>query len=378
MKKLLLFLMTLLMAALFSGCWDNAVIEENTIITTVGIDSREKDDHTFTLASVNSFDDKDSPNFITVKADIMSQALIKANNRTVNPVKSAKIQCIVFNREGAEQGYIPLAETHKIEEVSRFIPDYMVTVTTAREILDTLGKMGLQEKSLTYLNQLAMAGAKSGYCPDISSYDFNIDFLGEGPDPILPMLDVEDDKIYVKGTALFSGSKMVGELSADESIYLNLLKEKNSAFSYYVTFPVEDAAFDDAIFQTKRCNAEIAVKTQGDNIIIDINLNIKGVFDKFVWTSLSQVYDNKKISNHMKNYFNTHVKEIFTLLQSCYADPCNIRGALKQQDFSFYNTHDFNRVYNKATVNVSTDIQIINDPNPDIRRDIYGENVGSN
>lgn len=378
MKKSLLLLMTLVLTALFSGCWDNAVIEENTIITMVGIDSKEKDDHGFTLASVESFADKDKPSFITVRADIMSQALIKANNRAAHPLKSAKIQCIIFNREGAEQGYIPLAEIHKIEEVSRFIPDYMVTVTSAKDILDALGKMGLEEKSLTYLNQLVMAGAKSGYCPDISTYDFNIDFLSEGADPVLPLLDLEDDKIYVKGTALFSQGKMVGELGADESIYLNLLKEKNSTFSYYVTFPVEDTAFDDAVFQTKRCNAEIAVETQDDDLIININLDIRGVFDKFVWSYLEQVYDNEKIRKHMENYFNTHVKEVLTLLQSCYADPCNIRGFLKQEDFSFYNTHDFDRVYNKAKVNVSTDIQIINDPNPDIARDIYGENVGSN
>ncbi|MDO4542856.1 MAG: Ger(x)C family spore germination C-terminal domain-containing protein [Bacillota bacterium] len=354
---------------LFCGCWDNAVIEENTIVTLAGVDTQDKADHTFTLATVETFTD-DEPKFITVKADIMSEALVKANNRAANPVRSGKIQNIVFSREGAEQGYIPLVDIHKIEEVSRFLPDYLISTTTAAEIFEALGKMKLEEKSLTYLSHLVKTAADSGFCPDISSRDYNLDFINEGPDPVLPLLAADNGKIFVKGTALFAKEKMVGELPATESVFLNLLLQKKSAFSYYIHFPIEDAAFDTAVFQTKRCNAKIAASTKGDDVIIDINIKINGLFDKFIWSYLNRVYGAEKVEKHIESYFNTNVKSVFTVLQSCNCDPLDIRGSLKKNDFDFYNTHDFSKVYSKAKVNVSTELNIINDPNPDLNKAI--------
>ena len=374
LKKSICIAALLLLTLPLSGCWDNVVIEENTIITSIGIDETEpneepgKSPHKYIFVTVGSFNDKDKGDFTTVEADILSEALIKGNNRSVHPLRSAKLHSIVFNRQAAEHGYIPLVDTHKLEEVNRFLPDYMVSNTDALEIFNTLGKMGLQEKALTYLTDLVNGAAKSGYCPDISTYDFNLDFLSKGPDPMLPLLDIKNDTIFVKGTALFANDKMVGELTATESVFLNLIRNKKSSFSYYILFPLQDAAFDDAIFQTHKCNAKISTETQGDDLIINIDLEVNGYFDKFVWGHLQKMMSYEEINSYIKNYFNTNAKEVFTVLQSYKSDPCNVKGILKMNDYSFYNTRDFAKVYQKAKVNVNTDLDITNSPNPKVTK----------
>lgn len=365
-KKILFISSLLILLSTLTGCWDNIIIEENTIATSVAIDTQGKSNHQFTFVTVESFNNGDKGDFITVEADILSQALVKANNRVSRPLRSAKINTMIFSQAAAEQGYIPLADTHKIEEVNRFLPDYLVAENSAAEIYKTLAAKELKDKSLTYITDLVTAAAQSGYCPDISSYDYNLNFLSGGPDPMLPLLSIKDEDIYVKGTALFSEEKMTGSLNATESVFLQLLHNKNTAFYYYIVFPLEETSFDDCIFQTKRCNTSIAVRTIEDELYIDINLDIKGSFDRFVWAHLRKLFSREEIISYVADYFNKNTKETFTILQSCYSDPCNIKGKLKMTDFSFYNTHDFYRVYNKAKVTVTTDLNILNAPNPDI------------
>ena len=72
--------------------------------------------------------------------------------------------------------------------------------------------------------------------PDVPFYIFLNDTLESGIDGVLPLLDVDysgDTPLpYVCGTALFKDTVMVGSLTADETKYLLMAKEKVSNAVY--------------------------------------------------------------------------------------------------------------------------------------------------
>ncbi|MEG1867889.1 MAG: Ger(x)C family spore germination protein [Clostridiales bacterium] len=349
---------------IFCGCWDQEVFEENTIILGAGVEKNQDSTYHFTFVSGNNGNSEDALSINTTEAFLISEALNKTNNHATGALKSGKIQTIIFAEDVAREGYITKIDSHKIEEVNRFLSDYAVSETSPEQVFKTINLIKPGDEALSYLDDLLNNAAKSGFCPDVSYYDYDLDFLNSNIDPILPLIAAENNKIVVKGTALFKDKKMVAKLSAEESVFAMLAINKTSDFAYTIGTPYDLGGENKVIFQTNRCSSKVSTSIENNKLKLKVKVKINGFFDKIIWAELVEKVGYKKAHAITEQYFKRNIEQVFATVQSYETDPFNVQGMVNGYHHNFYETHDFREAYKNAKVTVETKVNIKNQENP--------------
>lgn len=94
----------------------------------------------------------------------------------------------------------------------------------------------------------------------------------EGREIVLPYLEIEDKKPKVTGLALFKGDKMVKRVDLQESMLINILKNKNS--KGYISLLSENS--QDYIDFYGKSSSKVKVSNQDKKLKYDIYVNMKG------------------------------------------------------------------------------------------------------
>lgn len=347
---------------LLCGCWDQQDFEENTILLSAGIE-KSQDAFIYTFVSECNSKNEKRMSVNTIKGRVLSEAIINGNKESGTPIKAGKLQTILITEDVAKNGFVKQVNNHKMEEVNRFLPDFIITECRPKEVYDTINNMKLGEQGLTYLDNLLKTAANSGYCPDIYRRDYNIDFLNQDSDPILPLISVERERPVVMGTAVFHNKKMVGKLSAEESVFLQLIVNKESHFAYTLPTPKSEKE-NPLVFQTNRCKSKIKTVPERDGIHIYITENINGFFDKYVWANLVETYGHDAMNTYLSHYFEKKTIDSLTLLQAMESDPLWIKKRIAAYYPDFAASHDMEESYANAKITVTAKINIKNSVNP--------------
>src|SRR5699024_1064372 len=149
-------------------------------------------------------------------------AMEDAENASVFKLAPGKNKITLFGREIAEQGIIPLLDT---EARDARIPDLMylaVSDTTAKETL-TINEKNIPVDIGQFLRELIENHTHDHNIPRKTLQDFLRIYYDIGQDNVLPLFELVDGIPKLESIAVFKGDQLVGELTNEEAVLINLM-----------------------------------------------------------------------------------------------------------------------------------------------------------
>ena len=172
------------------------------------------------------------------KGKTVKEALDDAGHASNYKLAPGKIRLTVFGKEMAEKGILPILDTASRDAR---IPDLMylsVSKTTAKELLSVK-----EDKIATdigkYLHELIDNQTDDHNIPRKTLQDFLRIYYDIGQDNVLPIFEIQDDIPKLSSLALFKGDQMVGELTHDEAILINLMDRTVKEQQLRLSLPLE-------------------------------------------------------------------------------------------------------------------------------------------
>lgn len=361
-KKFAAILIPFFAALLFSGCYDQQIFENTSIIIYAGAEKGTDENLLFSFAAAESTE-KDGSLLILSKEDqLMEHAIATLNNASDDPLKSGKIQNMIFSDELARDGIMQVKDANHLEPSNRFLADYAIVEGSPKTLLHILESQEKTNRTYGYLEELLENAANAGLCPNTLHHEFNIDFQTEGIDPILPMLHYDEEKnlVAVRGTALFQDDRLVDTLSTAESCYLSMMT--SSAKTIAVKLRDIQGEGKDCTLNISKCSRKMDLNTINDQLYIHIHLKMKSYFTVSNWAEISKT-KRSDIEKDTEKELEKQCTETFQKIQASGSDPLGVRSKTRGYFNDFYKSHDMDEIYKNAVVKIDIDNTIINQHN---------------
>lgn len=175
-------------------------------------------------------------------------------------------------------------------------------------------------------------------------------------DLYLPIIERSQDNYKIAGTALFSGSRMVGELDMDEAQTLALIRGADVG---YLAVPLSDGKMVAFQFQKIKSQTKIgpAVSNTG-TITFDVKIKIAGgVVESQPHREIS-MDEKQRIEKEAEMLTKKKIEDLLAKLQILNSDPVGFGGKYRIKYPRQWENIDWHQVYPAAKFNVETKFSV--------------------
>ena len=359
-KKIITLILTCCPLFFLCGCFDQQIFENTAIIIYAGAETTDEPDQLlFSIAAAES-DGKDGSLLILSKKDeLLESAIAGMNRESSNPLRSGKIQDILFSEELAKKGITTVSDVNHLDPANRFLADYVVVQGSPKEMLKVLEVMEKKNNSYGYLEQLLENASDAGLCPNTLHQEFDIYFQTEGIDPILPLVSYDKEKEYIKieGTALFRDDKMVDSLSIAESRYLSIIMSSADIISVKMDDLHKEG--HDLTLNIIEGFRHADVEIINDELYVTFHIRTRSYFSVGNWAEISEASRND-IETEIENKLEHRCLEVYKILQESGCDPTGVTAKVRGKFNEFYRSHDMNEVFTNAHVTFDINNTLVN------------------
>ena len=381
MKKILILLLPLL---LLSGCYNYQEMNDLGIITATEID-KENDEYKITVQVVNPKKQSDAssanqPAFIsyTSTGKTIHEAYRNLIQKTSRKIYGMHMQVLIIKDNLAKENLSEMLDFYfrNIEIRKEF---YVLIDTTENnnnddkllEILTPLTNLSSQN----ILNTLESDNKYISVSNLITFNDLMDIYLDEHKELVLPTIYVKgneqlgdeekniettssDSDLHLGNLAIFKDEKMLGTLSREESITVNLIK--GEAKEMLITFNCSENKYASSKVILDKPKIEIDTKK------LQINITIKGNADLTEYTCNDNLNSDKAIEE-INNKLNKHYVDIMSenvknINEKYNSDVYGFRNMIYKKDYKYYNQIKddyYNKVFNNLNFNIKSDINLI-------------------
>lgn len=358
-----LILLVIMLSLLFPGCWDQKLIEQIGIVLQVGIESSPNNKLLIT-AMFPAIDSKlkNQDEIVTVEANLIRESRERLRMTASKVIEGGKIQQILFSKEIAVKGIQSLLEVFERDPINPPLAYVVIVDGSPKELLEKAQTFKSKPRAVFYINQLLVNNVNTSYIPETRIYDFNIQYLAPGLDPITPMIKLESNGIRILGSALFEADKMVGEIDTQQTAFLLAMmgQLKKTEFIFNPSSLVKGDQLKKGIaVAIKGGRRKIQIKIKDQQPVINISLDFKGSLDEYRRDTLDDVRLQKKIEKQLSGEIKRACLEIVKYTQRIGSDPIGIGDLVRAKYPSDWKRMNGKDVYQDAKVNVKVNLDII-------------------
>jgi spore germination protein KC len=233
LKKRITALLCLALAAMLpAGCAGARDLNELVIVMGIGIDKDEKTPGNITLTAQIVLPEKisspgeggsssESASYYNMgsSAENTFEAVREYTHMISGKLYTAHAEVFVIGRKMAEQGIAPNLDFFIRAKETRPTAKIVIADTTASQVMDIMPKMN--RLPATNISRLVDEQADNSQSRDAELLDFIKAMQSSTTAFIAPIVRVEknegEDKLAIRGMAVFRDDRMVGELSEDET-----------------------------------------------------------------------------------------------------------------------------------------------------------------
>lgn len=239
MNKLFKLFGLLCLSIFLVSCVQTQEIEDIGIINASGVDLTNDDSIENTLVVFQfSSQTEGITQIISGKGKTIGGANEDAELSAINRLVPGKIKLTLFGEEMAKQGILPYLD---MQVRDARVPDMMYLAIgrpTAKEILK-VDENEISKDVGQYLHDLIENHSTDHNIPRKSLQDFLRIYFDVGQDNVLPIFKVEEKIPRQIGVALFKGDQVVGELTNNDTILINLMDRVVKEKVLELAIPVE-------------------------------------------------------------------------------------------------------------------------------------------
>lgn len=377
MKKIILLLLPILF---LTGCQNYRELNDLAIATAIEVDKIDNEFHLLVqVANPKNQNDASSanqPQFVTYesKGNTLQEAFRNIVKESSRKIYGMHVQLLVITENIAK------------EDLQSMLDFFFRNVEIRKEfyvILDTTKDDNKLLKVLTPVTNLSSQSIMEtletnnkflGISNLVTFNDLMDTFLDDNKELVLPTIYMEgnyeegkneeilketdtETKIFLGNMAIFKDEKLLGYLTKEESITVNLLK--NEIKDALITYECSKDKYTTSEITLDKTEIKIDLKT------LKININIKGTGTLSEYQcekDLTKEKEIKKINKELNNYIEKTVKQSINSINKKYnSDIYNLKDMIYKQDTKYYNKikdNYYEEIFNKLTFEVKSNFEL--------------------
>ena len=377
MKKIILLLLPIF---ILTGCHNYRELNELAIATAVEVDKINDNFHLLVqVANPKNQNDASSanqPQFVTYEATgkTVQEAFRNIVNESSRKIYGMHVQLLVITEDIAKEDLVSMLDFFFSNVEIR--KEFYVVLDTSKsddKLLKVLTPVtNLSSKSI--LDSLETNNKFMGVSNLVTFNDLMDTYLDDNKELVLPTIYMEgsyeegkneeilietdsETKLFLGNMAVFKDEKLVGYLSKEESIVVNLLKNE-----------LQDALITHECGKNKYTTEEITLDKTDIKIDLEklkVTINIKGsgyIAEYGCEGDLTKGKTIKNINDELNKYIENMVSESIKSINTNYnTDIYNFKDMIYKQDYKFYNKikdNYYDEVFKKLTYEIKSDFTL--------------------
>ena len=279
MRRFAIVILILYVIIMFSGCWDYSPLENNFVVTGIGIDiSRENPNDIMITAFGPSFaEDAEAPYIQVVSTgSTLSDALKNAQNKTYRVLAMSHVRIILISETAANKGFNQYFDVFLRN--GQISADTLVSVAAGRAEDFFTKKLDSFPNTAMYLVNLLKTSETKTKANSFTYRELINRFYSDSDSVFLPYITQSENSNELKyeRICLFTKDKLVEILDPDETITFlllrNVLKRANITVGRVVLNSPEALAVTYRVFPHSR---KVEVKKENDEIRIHLTFKLR-------------------------------------------------------------------------------------------------------
>ncbi|MCT4544743.1 MAG: Ger(x)C family spore germination protein [Vallitalea sp.] len=330
MKKIKLILIYILTCTLLVGCWNYNEIDQVEIVLGIGIDSHiilakergklsESQYHvTYEIVGIESEKGQLKSRILKNEGDTFFRAIRKIIEKNGKRAYLAHMKILVISEELAKKDIREILD-YTMRDVE-YRPDVHVLITDNNKAEDIFQES--EEVVSMKLNDALKNQNKIGTFESITVWNIIDKLTKKGYEPVIPLVRVtkEGEKIVhiIGGIAVFKGTKMVGKLTEDETLYYlfidNEIKNQPLSMEYFYENNLGHVSVE--IYKS---NTKVTPVFKDDKISMKINIECNvSVNELSEEIDITSEKERIKLEEHIAKTIEKGVQDVILRAQKDY------------------------------------------------------------
>ncbi|MCF6139382.1 Ger(x)C family spore germination protein [Pseudalkalibacillus berkeleyi] len=353
MKRLFLLF---LVCILISGCSvSRKILDDISLVTFVGYDLVEDDDQLIEATiSIPIFqaDGVIQNELFTENGEFGKDLEKKFMLNAPKPIGNGKLEIALYGEAFARKGVL---ESTDVTQRDPSVSANLKLAVYEGKISEFIEKQNVENQDLgMYVSKIIENNIDSEIIPRTNIHLFLQSHYAEGVDPFLPLFTIHNQKVKLKGLALFKGDQMVS--SIDEAIIFRftMLKQRESNGKLIINLKKLNTSVSLDHIDSSR---DVEIRGSSESPEISINLKLKGIINENYGEIKSLGKQVPKIEKAIDKQLRKELLQIIKTFQEENIDPIGF-GREAKAHFRDWELKKWEEIYPelKISVNVKTDI----------------------
>jgi Ger(x)C family germination protein len=366
-KRLFMISICLLLT---TGCWDQNLMKDATLIQTITFDRTDEGEFSLGFAIPNIYRNPtdsgqeteaiNSENLSTV-ANTPREGRMKLNTEIPGNLDSSKNKLVLFGEQFAKGDIYPSLDVIWRDPRSSLSAKLAVVKGKA---FDTLSIQPRVESNISQnILYLIRSTETNTIIPEESIQTLASELLDPGEDIVLPLLKIgrNGTTIDVAGVALFDERKLSGTLSQEESTLFLLLNNKKSKYARFTKYVDGNKELNMNNFISLNVDhikrkINVSVNDRGE-VFVNLNLHLKVKVEEYPIGNVPNKVD--QLNNKLSNTFTNNAEEVIKKLQEANCDAFGIGRRLIAFHHDTWKEQDKTNYFKDVKFKSKVDVEII-------------------
>ena len=291
MKKIILLLIILFL----SGCSDYKELNNLTIANTIGIDKKDNE-YKLCIEVLNTDKENGKNKIYYSTGKSINEAINKVNNESPKKIYGGHLDKIIVSKEILEDKDIDIIDSFfRLTEVKDEFDFFISKESNSCDIVKSL--INMKDSSNLQKNSKENRSTSSYTNIDI----FISNYLKKGIDPVISVLNIRDNKVYIDNIAIYDGK--VKYLTLEESLGYNFIRNEIDKIS----IPIKHNDKYSTVKINKSTTKNKVIKTN-NKYTVEINITIDAYLTEYNFDyDLNKDESIKKIEKITKKEINKYL-----------------------------------------------------------------------
>ncbi|MGD2196445.1 Ger(x)C family spore germination protein [Lysinibacillus fusiformis] len=361
-RKLLLVIFVLLV--LLAGCSRKELkvpLEDIGMVGTMAFDYIDEDQMKLTVAIPQYAPEaQQNTQIFSVSTDLVSNGIVEIEKLSDKKIVFNQLRVVLVNEEFARKGEIRnvIQHLYRNAEVGN-----KVLIAIVKDKAEGIIKGNYPDKPNInlYINDLLEPSINTAFNPNTNIHDFMYTITNPVTDTIIPYLEKHDDKIEIKGVAVFQGNHMHDVIKPEEALIVQALLGRKSLAPLHLDIHEghgEEKLMIDLIESS--INMQSNKNIESPKLII--RLKIKGTLSEYKGAreyKLNTIESISRLEKDVNKQLEVDITKFLDKLKNMDVDPSGLSEKFRMYDHGKWTTKKTREVIGKLQTEVHVETSII-------------------
>ena len=336
-------------------------LEDVGMVGIIAFDYKDKDNMKLTVAIPQySPEAQRSTQTFTVDTELVSNGVVEIEKLSDKKIVFNQLRVVLFNEEFARQGNVRKVIQHlyRNAEVGN-----KVLIAIVKEKGEEMLKFNYPDKPNInfYLNDLLQPSINTAFNPNTNIHDFMYTITNPVFDPIMPFIDKTNDKIEIKGVAVFKDEHMFELITPNEALIIQAIQGRKNLAPLDINME-QGHGKEKLLIDLVQNEVHIESNKSMTSPKLTISITIKGTLSEYKGERENDLFTTESIADLEKDVnkeLEQDIKKFLEKLNEWQVDPSGLSEYFRMYYHGKWTTEKKKEILSKVAIDVHVKTSII-------------------